>query len=149
MFNIEYVTSVPYSAKKMFYLINDINSYSKFVPGCNESKILEYRNNELIAELNVVINGIIKSLITHNIFIENRNIGIFLLKGPFKSFYGYWEFVSITSSLSRIKYFSCYEFSSTLSGMIFNYAFQKIYKRVIQSFFYRAYKIYGVPNSIY
>lgn len=144
MFSIRYTVSVPYSVKQMFYLINDINSYSKFIPGCNISKILEYHDNELIAELNIVFDGIIKSLVTRNFFIENRSIGIFLIEGPFKSFYGYWEFISLSSSFSRIKYFSCYEFNSVLAGMMFNYAFQKIYKNIIKAFFCRAYKIYGM-----
>lgn len=143
MFNVEYINSVPYSAAQMFYLVNDINSYSEFIPGCNASKILEYHDNELIAELHIVINGIIKSLITHNFFLKNRNIGIFLIEGPFKSFYGYWEFIAITNFMSRIRYTSFYEFNSVLTGQIFNYAFQKIYINMIKNFFCRAHKIYG------
>lgn len=128
----------------MFYLVNDINSYSEFIPGCKVSKILEYHNNELIAELHIVVNGVIKSLITHNFFIENKNIGIFLVKGPFKSFYGYWEFISINNTVSRIKYTSFYEFHSILNGKVFNCVFQKIYVNMIKTFFCRAYEIYGV-----
>lgn len=144
MFTIEYITSAPYSVEQMFCLVNDINSYSEFIPGCVVSKVLEYHNNELVAELNIVINGMMQSLITHNFFIKNKNIGIFLVKGPFKSFYGYWEFIAITSSISKIKYISFYEFNSILTGKIFNYVFYKIYKNIIRAFFYRAHKIYDI-----
>lgn len=143
MINIEYITSTPYSAKKMFYLVNDINSYSEFVPGCNVSRILEYHNYELIAELKIVINGVIVSLITRNCFIENKNINISLLYGPFKSFYGHWEFITVANTTSVVKYISCYEFNSILIGNIFNYLFHKMYKNVIAAFFYRAHQIYG------
>lgn len=144
MFNIEYIASVPYSVEQMFYLVNDINSYSEFIPGCSISKVLEYHNNELVAELSIVINGTIKSLVTHNFFIENKNIGIFLVKGPFKSFYGYWEFFAITNSVSKIKYISFYEFNSIVTGKIFNYVFHKIYKNIITAFLHRAHKIYDI-----
>lgn len=144
MFNIEYVHSVPYSVEQMFCLVNDINSYSEFVPGCSISKILEQYDNEIIAELNIVVNGMIKSLVTHNFFIENKSIGIFLVQGPFKSFYGYWEFMSITHSISKIKYISFYEFNSVFSGIALNYFVQKIYGSIIKAFFYRASKIYDI-----
>lgn len=144
MFNIKYTDLVPYSVEQMFRLVNDINSYSDFVPGCSVSKILECDGNELIAELNIVMRGTIQSLVTHNFFIENKSIGIFLVTGPFKSFYGYWEFISVTDSMSRIKYISFYEFNSIFSGTIFNYVFHKIYRNIIQAFFYRARKIYGI-----
>lgn len=144
MFHIEYVRSVPYSVKQMFCLINNINAYSEFVPGCNISKILEHYDNEVIAELNIVVNGVISSLVTHNFFIENKNIGIFLIKGPFKLFYGYWEFFAITDSISKIQYVSFYEFNSMWAGVAFNYVFQRVYKSAIRAFFCRAREIYDV-----
>lgn len=144
MFNIKYITSVPYSVEQMFCLVNDVNSYSKFIPGCGVSKILEYHDNELIAELTMIVNGLTRSLVTHNFFIENKNIGIFLIEGPFKSFRGYWEFIEVTNSVSIIKYISFYEFNSFLTGKVFNYVFHKIYKNIIKAFFYRAHHIYDI-----
>ncbi|URJ29861.1 type II toxin-antitoxin system RatA family toxin [Blochmannia endosymbiont of Camponotus sp.] len=144
MYHVKFFTSVPYSVEQMFYLVNDINSYTQFIPGCNVSKILEQKNNELIAEMNLVTNGIVKSLVTHNFFIKNKSIMIVLVKGPFKSFYGYWKFVPITSAISRIEYVSYYEFKSIFIEKFFNHIFKKKYKNIIKSFVSRANKMYGI-----
>ncbi|URJ33194.1 type II toxin-antitoxin system RatA family toxin [Candidatus Blochmannia vicinus] len=144
MYHVKYFTSVPYSVKQMFHLVNDINSYTQFIPGCNVSKILDQKDNELIAEINLVTNGMVKSLVTHNFFIENKSIIIVLVRGPFKSFYGYWKFIPITSSISRIEYASYYEFKSIFIEKFFNHIFKKKYKNIIKSFVSRANKMYGM-----
>jgi len=145
---IKYFISVPYSVEQMFNLVNDINSYTKFLPGCNVSKILKKNNNELIAEMNIVSNGIVRSLITHNFFINNKSISILLVKGPFKSFYGYWEFIPITSAVSRIEYSSHYEFKSIFIEKIFNHIFKTKYKNIITAFISRAHVIYGTYRTL-
>ncbi|WHL25152.1 MAG: type II toxin-antitoxin system RatA family toxin [Candidatus Blochmannia vicinus] len=143
MHHVKYFTSVPYSVEQMFHLVNDINSYTQFIPGCNVSKILEKKDNELIAEMNLVTNGMIKSLVTHNFFIKNKSIIILLVRGPFKSFYGYWKFVPITSDISRIEYVSYYEFKSIFIEKFFNHILKKKYKSIIKSFISRANQMYG------
>ncbi|WP_159715132.1 type II toxin-antitoxin system RatA family toxin [Blochmannia endosymbiont of Camponotus nipponensis] len=143
MSQIEYFVSVPYSVEQMFHLVNDIDSYAQFLPGCNSIKIFRQNNNELIAEMSIVTNGIVSSLVTHNFIINNKSIKIFLITGPFKSFYGCWKFIPITSSISRIEYTSDYEFKSIFIEKIFNLSFKKKYQTIIQSFVARAYAVYG------
>ena len=41
MANINKTALVPYSAEQMIKLVNDIESYPDFLPGCTGSKILE------------------------------------------------------------------------------------------------------------
>ncbi|URJ23294.1 type II toxin-antitoxin system RatA family toxin [Blochmannia endosymbiont of Camponotus sp. C-003] len=148
MADIKYFISVPYSVEQMFHLVNDINSYTKFLPGCNVSRILEQNNNELIAEINIASNGIGRSIITHNFFTNNKSISILLVKGPFKSFYGYWKFIPITSAISRIEYSTHYEFQSIFIEKIFNHIFKTKYKNIITAFISRAHIIYGPCQTL-
>lgn len=145
MFHTRCFSLTPYSTEQMFNLINDVSSYSKFIPGCSIINILKYNNNELIAEINLTRNGIIRSVITHNFFIKNKSIVIFLIEGPFKSFYGCWNFASINDVISSIEYFSYYEFKSILIEKIFNHVFQKVCKNITKIFIARACQIYGIP----
>lgn len=143
MFHTRCFSVVPYTTEQMFNLINDIDSYNKFIPGCNIIKIIQKNTNELIAEINLINNSVTKSLITHNFFIKNKSIIIFLLKSPFKFYYGSWSFEPISNVMSSVEYVSYYEFQSRLIERICNYTFQKICKNMIKIFITRANQLYG------
>lgn len=144
MFHTRCFALVPYNTEQMFNLVNDIDSYSQFIPGCNIMKIIQKNDNELTAEINVMLNGIKQSVTTHNFFIKNKSIVIFLVKSPFKSYYGCWNFVPINNVMSSVEYISYYEFQSILFGKICNRIVQKICKNIIKIFITRAKKIYSV-----
>ena len=42
---------VAYSAQSMFDLVNDVESYSEFLPGCSDSKIVSQQGNAMQAAL--------------------------------------------------------------------------------------------------
>lgn len=138
---------VPHSVEKMFNLINDVHSYSEFIPGCDVIKILNKNHNELIAEIIPVANSIIvQSIITHNFFVKNKSIIIFLVRGPFKSFYGRWKFFPISENISRIEYISYYEFQSIILKKMCNHVFQGICNNIIKMFIARANQVYGASQ---
>lgn len=149
MFHIKHYSLVPFSVEQMFNLINDINSYNEFVPGCSIINILKQNQGELIAEIIPVTNSIVKSIITHNFFVKNKSIIIFLIKSPFKYYYGRWQFIPISKNISRIEYISHYEYQSILIEKIFNYLFQEMCKNIITIFTIRANQIYGCLNDNY
>lgn len=143
MFHTRCFSLVPYTTEQMFNLINDIDSYNQFIPGLNVIKIIQQNSNELIAEINLISNGIIQSLITHNFFVKNKSILIFLIKSPFKFYYGCWNFTSINNVMCRIEYIAYYEFQSVLTEKICKYTFQKIGENITKIFIARADQIYG------
>lgn len=144
MFNIRHFSLVPYSVEQMFNLINDIHSYNEFIPGCSIINVLNQNHDELIAEIIPIANNIVQSVITHNFFIKNKSIVIYLIKGPFKYFYGHWKFIPISENISGIEYKSCYEFKSIFIEKIFNYLLQDMFKKIIPIFTVRANQIYGI-----
>lgn len=144
MFYVKHYSVVPYNVEKMFNLINDINSYNEFIPGCNTIRILNQNHEELIAEIIPIKNKIVQSIITHNFFIENKSIIIFLVRGPFKYFYGRWKFIPISKYSSYVEYFSYYEFQSKFFEKIYNCLFQEICSNIITIFVTRANQVYGL-----
>lgn len=143
MLYIRHFSFVPYSVEQMFNLINDINSYNEFIPGCNTINIIKKNNNELVAEIVPIHNGIIRSIITHNVFVKNKSIVIFLIESPFKYFYGRWRFFPVSKNNSHIEYISYYEFQSIIIEKMCNYVFQEMYNNIIEIFTARAHQIYG------
>jgi len=54
MLNLEYKKQVPFSAKQMFDLVMDIESYSDFLPWCEKAEIMQrVSDNELVADLEI------------------------------------------------------------------------------------------------
>lgn len=52
MLTLEYKKQVPFSAKQMFDLVMDIESYSEFLPWCEKAEIMQkITENELVADL--------------------------------------------------------------------------------------------------
>lgn len=147
MFYVKHCSLVPYNVKQMFNLINDINSYNQFVPGCSTIKILEQTHNELIAEIIPINNKIVKSIITHNFFVENKSIIMHLKTNLFKNFCGNWRFIAISEKASRVEYISYYEFKSIFFEKIYNYLFQEICGNIIKIFIVRANQIYDISNT--
>lgn len=143
MFHTRCFDLVSYTTEQMFNLVNDVSSYNQFIPGCNIIKIIYYNNNELIAEINLFNNSITQSFITHNFFVQNKTILIFLMKSPFKFYYGCWNFISINDTTSSIEYVSYYEFQSILIEKLCNYTLQKICKNITKVFINRANQVYG------
>lgn len=93
--NITHSALVPYSIEQMFALVNNINAYPEFIPGCTASSILEQNSKELIAKINISKSGISKSFTTRNLIIKNQSIIMCLVEGPFTLFTGNWCFIPL------------------------------------------------------
>ena len=49
---------VPYSAEQMYQLVNDVDSYPEFLPGCTGSRVLSASEQEMTASVDVSKAGI-------------------------------------------------------------------------------------------
>lgn len=48
---------VPYSAEQMYQLVNDVQSYPEFIPGCTGSRVLESGPTQMTAAVDVSQSG--------------------------------------------------------------------------------------------
>ena len=75
---------------RMFALINDIESYPAFVPGCTHSRVESRTPREIVATLGVRKGPLRAELTTRNVLEPDRKITMSLVKGPFKELDGEW-----------------------------------------------------------
>lgn len=86
MASIERSALVSFSCQQMFDLVNDIEAYPEFVPGCVGATILEQSADHKVAKLNISKAGIGKSFTTRNTLHAPERIDMELVDGPFKGF---------------------------------------------------------------
>ncbi|AKZ66096.1 Putative oligoketide cyclase/dehydratase [Candidatus Palibaumannia cicadellinicola] len=125
-------------------MVNDINAYHEFIPGCITSKILkQYDSSELTAEMNIYKAGISKSFTTHNIMKKNKSIMMDLVEGPFRSFFGYWHFIPLNEKLSKVELYLNFELKNQLINIALGQIFTEIVNSMIMAFTMRAKEVYS------
>ena len=133
---------VPFSAKQMYDLVNDVTSYPQFLPGCSGSKIIEQTENVMVASVDVAKAGIKKTFITQNTLIDSEIIGMNLVDGPFKSLTGGWHFTALDETACKVELKLEFEFSNALVAIAFGKVFQELTSNMVNSFTQRAKQVY-------
>jgi len=134
-----------YLPEQLYQLVNDIERYPEFLPGCSDARVLESDNNHVCAELFIQKGPLQLSFATRNHLIENQRIEMQLLKGPFKSFHGVWHFEALDNG-SMVSLEMDFELSNRLLQMTLGPLFQKLAQDMVQVFLKRAEKVYGAAN---
>ncbi|MDD9176321.1 ubiquinone-binding protein [Aliivibrio finisterrensis] len=133
---------VPFSAKQMYDLVNDVASYPQFLPGCSGSKIIEQSEHAMVASVDVAKAGIKKTFTTKNTLVDSEVIGMNLVDGPFKSLTGGWHFMALDETACKVELKLDFEFSNALVAMAFGKVFQELTNNMVNSFTQRAKQVY-------
>ncbi|MDX8126645.1 type II toxin-antitoxin system RatA family toxin [Methylomonas sp. BW4-1] len=134
---------VKFSAKQMFDLVDDIESYPKFLPWCSGSKILKREGNIVEGQIDIAKAGFHKSFTTRNKIDQGGRIQISLLDGPFSSLEGFWSFMPLREDASKISLDLEFEISGMLANLAFGPVFNQICNTMVTSFTQRAKALYG------
>lgn len=134
---------VSYSAKSMFELVNDINAYPEFLPGCTDSKVLSESAQEMRASLLVSKAGVKQWFTTHNTLIPGERIEMKLVDGPFSSLSGGWTFSALAENACKIELNLNFQFSNKLAEMAFGKVFNQLTASMVNAFTERAKKVYA------
>ncbi|MGR6834928.1 SRPBCC family protein [Aliivibrio wodanis] len=133
---------VPFSAKQMYDLVNDVASYPQFLPGCSGSKVMEQTESSMVASVDVAKAGIKKTFTTKNTLIDAQLIGMNLVDGPFKSLTGGWHFTALDETACKVELKLDFEFTNALVAMAFGKVFQELTNNMVNSFTQRAKQVY-------
>lgn len=133
---------VVYSAKQMFALVNDIQSYPEFLPWCTASNILEENTGSLIASISISLGKLKQSFTTENTMQADTAITMKLVEGPFKKLNGFWQFRD-TEQGCTVKLDMQFEFKNKIMKHAFGAAFKKITDSMVEAFVERARVVYG------
>jgi ribosome-associated toxin RatA of RatAB toxin-antitoxin module len=133
---------VEHSAQKMFALVDDIESYPRFLPWCTAARVEERTPAGVRATLTVGMKGLRQSFTTQN---ENRPveaIDLRLVKGPFRRFAAGWRFKPLSNEACSIEFSLEYEIAGALSRIL-EPVFDHIADTMVEAFTRRAAELYG------
>jgi ribosome-associated toxin RatA of RatAB toxin-antitoxin module len=132
----------PYSAEKMYDLVNDIENYPKFLPFCKNAVISKKSSKSLTATLLLAKGGIHKTFTTKNTLTPHERIDIDLIDGPFKHLTGHWKFIEKPKGCMVCIDLE-FEFSSIILEMLFGPVFNEMVHTLINAFTKEAKKRYS------
>ena len=135
-----------YSPEEMFRLVTDVDQYKNFLPWCNQSKVLQSSGLEMDAEVGIGMAGLNQVFVTHNTHIENREVHMKLIKGPFSNLDGTWTFEPVGDSSQRACKVTLsleYGFASATLAAVVGPVFDKIAASLVDAFVKRAEQVYG------
>src|SRR5215207_9331500 len=76
---------VPYSARQMFDLVDDVERYCEFLPWCGGSKVISDTAKGKVARIDISFKGVAAHFTTRNVNDAPHLITIALEEGPFKA----------------------------------------------------------------
>ena len=134
---------VAYSASQMYELVNDVEKYESFLPGCEKSEVLEVSDNHMLASMVLSKAGVKQTLTTSNTLIKGSSIHMDLSDGPFKSLTGGWRFTPLSDDACKIELQLDFVFSSKLMEIAFGKIFNSLASNMVSAFSQRAKQVYG------
>lgn len=132
-----------YSAADMYALVNDIESYPRFLPWCRSTQVLSRNDDEVRARIEMHKGGVHKSFTTRNRLQKDKMIEIRLLEGPFLRLEGFWRFQALRSDACKISLDMEFEFASLLLQMAIGPVFKQITHSLVDAFCKHAMELYG------
>lgn len=126
----------------MFELVEDVDSYPKFLPWCHRARVLSRRDNEVCGEIEVARLGIRQTFSTCNRFVRNEYMDIALLDGPFRRLNGRWNFLALRPDACKVELELDFEFSGKMIDRAFGAVFHQIANTLVDAFSKRAEEVY-------
>ena len=142
------IQNSPYSSQQIFDLVIDIESYPEFLPWCRASRIIERKENALLAELVISFKHITESYTSEVVFKRPENqddngfIDVKMIRGPFENLENHWKFTPIKEGGSEIYLNLSFKFRSKLLDSIIGILFGKASAKMVNAFKLRADSLY-------
>ncbi len=123
---------------RVYALINDIESYPQFVPGCTRARVDVRTSRQIIATLTVRRGPLRAEFTTRNELEPERRILLHLVRGPFSMLEGEWLLSPLESGGCRIELTMRFAFAQRLSALLFEPLFQETAASLVDAFVARA-----------
>jgi ribosome-associated toxin RatA of RatAB toxin-antitoxin module len=134
---------VPYTAREMFVLVDDVESYPEFLPWCNDAAVGNRSGDTVEATLELHRGSISKHFTTRNTRREFVAIDIALIGGPFRHLQGGWRFTEIGQEGCKIVLELDFEFESMFIDLMFGAYFEDTCNSLVDAFTSRAKAVLG------
>jgi ribosome-associated toxin RatA of RatAB toxin-antitoxin module len=127
----------------MFALVNDIESYPRFLPWCRRATVHARNDEEVRATVELAKGAVHKSFTTLNRMHRPKIIEMRLVEGPFRHLQGFWRFDHLGEHACKVTVDMDFEFASRFVGMAFGPIFTQVTNNLVDAFVKRAREVYG------
>ncbi len=124
--------------QRMFALINDIESYPRFVPWCTHARVESRSQFEIVATLAVKRGAMHAEFTTRNELEPDSHIRMTLVKGPFSELAGEWRLTPIGDGGCRIELLLRFAFANRLTAIVFEPLFESTAAALVDAFVSRS-----------
>ena len=130
------------TARQMYDLVEDIESYPEFLPWCSGAHVRERTAGRTVATLDVGMPPMQQSFTTENTNVPGKSIDMRLLHGPFRKFEAHWKFTPLGPG-AKIEFGIAYEFADPILALSLESMFQGIAGTMVDAFTRRAERLHG------
>src|SRR5215204_2328463 len=123
---------------RMYQLINDIERYPEFVPGCVAARVVSRLDNEVVATLNIKRGPLRAEFTTRNLLEPDRRILMQFVSGPFRVLEGLWTLTPLGELGCRVELEMRFEFANRIAGALFEPLFEDTAASLVDAFVARA-----------
>lgn len=134
---------VPYTPAQMFRLVNAVEAYPEFLPWCKSTIVHSRTTEEIKASVYFAKGAVQQSFTTLNRLLQDEEIEVRLVEGPFRHLEGSWRFEAVGEAGCRVSFDLELEFSNKLMALTVGPVIQKGIESYIEAFCERAKVIYG------
>lgn len=134
---------LPYPARALYDLVNDVASYPQFLPWCSAAEVLESNDHLMRATLKVGRAGISQQFTTRNALVPGESITMKLEQGPFSALHGVWQFQALSDRACKITLDLSFEYSGALVKATLGPLFNQAATTMVDAFCQRAKQLYG------
>lgn len=143
MIEIRRSALVKYSPAQMFDLVNEVEAYPKRFSWCAGARIIERREDVLVAQLDLRFAGFRQSFTTRNTVDPPRRLRMDLVEGPFRTLEGVWDFIALGDAGCKVAFALDFDYAGRLGGGALKLGFQGLAGRMVDDFCREAGRVYG------
>ncbi|MBA1245277.1 MULTISPECIES: type II toxin-antitoxin system RatA family toxin [Pseudomonas] len=134
---------LPYPAKALYDLVNDVARYPEFLPWCSSTRVIESSDDFMRASLEVAKGGLSQRLVTRNALIPGERIEMNLEEGPFTQLHGIWVFKPLGEKACKISLDLSFDYDGPIVRATLGPLFNQAANTLVDAFCQRAKQLNG------
>lgn len=143
MTSIKRSALLPYRARQLFELVNDIEAYPRYMDGCVGAEVLLREEGRVEARLDLSKGGVSQSFVTRNRMVDAEHISLELVEGPFEQFDGRWEFTPLGDAACKVSLDLSFRVNNAVFGAAASRLFDSVTNNLVTAVEKRAKELYG------
>ncbi|WNW11812.1 type II toxin-antitoxin system RatA family toxin [Pseudomonas sp. DTU_2021_1001937_2_SI_NGA_ILE_001] len=134
---------LPYPARFLYDLVNDVARYPEFLPWCAAALVHEASDTEMRASLEIAKGGLSQKFVTRNTLVPGESIIMDLVEGPFNQLHGVWTFKALNEKACKISLDLSFDYAGPLVRATLGPLFNQAANTLVDAFCQRAKQLHA------